>query len=195
MSLIANQIRQEAYRLANTETALVFAAAGANLVRNRFQRLRKRQTEPINELERAYMYALNEYVYYKIRTHRARKYYGFVPDRAYIEVMMDSARSDMDCIEHGLASESLIGKFRVERDEENLCSCVAFVKDLANLGRRPSESSQKSERKSTPSEKASTPSSKKASVSYAMTLGEKEPKSSGKSSPIRDVLRQQTLQG
>jgi len=188
---IVDQIHSEAQKQADSKTAEVFQAAGLNLVRSRFARLRKRQTEPMNARERAYMAALKEYVHYKVSIHRQSKKHGYVPDRMYLTARMEGARADMDRIEFDLGSD-IIGKFAIEGDEvadwSSECVSPAECAEIeASLEKRQPVLFLSLDHESIPLERMLTTSSGIRSESSKTTLAEQVLKSLEKSFPTIDA--------
>ena len=104
MSLLI-QIREEACRLADQQSLVIMDRASANMIQNRFARLRKHATWPVTEQEQQYMHALSQYVYHKMLvrriTNQAESLLTALPQPYwYHQRERDRWREEMDRIEY-----------------------------------------------------------------------------------------------
>lgn len=108
---ILSQLRDEASKAVESKTLAIIQMAINELARNRYERLRKRTTYPMDDQERAYMGALGMYVKYKRLSEKAhnQNFYAHYSDRFYYESQRDVYRRQMDRIELGNYAE-LIGE-------------------------------------------------------------------------------------
>lgn len=108
----ADEMRAKASRMVDSDVSAILGIAIKNMAKNRWERLRKRQAIPMDQREHDYMFALNNYVRFKIALHRYNTKAIFHGNKNFLEGEVSRWRSKMDLIECDLIqlSEKVIKK-------------------------------------------------------------------------------------